>query len=89
MFMLGARGYGKSYSVGVGVVLHEWLFDGKTKYDPNSDVTTAEIAVGAGDSTYSKETLEKTKMALERLPGSQEIGGTYYPAPFFKQYRGS
>lgn len=89
LFMMGARGYGKSYSVGVGIVAHEYLFDGKTHYDPKADVTAAEIVMGAGDAKYSSETLDKTKIALDQMPGAQEINGVYYPAPFSKRYLGS
>lgn len=89
MFMLGARGYGKSYSVGAGIVAHEFLFDGKTQYDIHGPTTAAEIVVGAGDAKYSTETLDKTKTAIERLPGSIEIGDKFYPAPFSYRYTGS
>lgn len=91
MFMLGSRGFGKSYSVGVGVVLHEFLFDGLTEYteDTLRNPGAAEIVVGAGDAKYSADILSKTRASLERLPGSVEIGGKYYPSPFSKQYSGS
>lgn len=89
LFMMGARGYGKSYSVGVGIVAHEYLFDGKTHYDPKAPITAAEIVMGAGDAKYSSETLDKTKIALDQMPGAQEINGVYYPAPFSKRYLGS
>lgn len=89
LFMMGARGYGKSYSVGVGIVLHEWLFDGKHIYDPEAPITASEIVMGAGDAKYSSETLSKTKIGLEQLPGALELGGIYYPSPFAKQYSGS
>lgn len=89
LFMMGARGYGKSYSVGVGIVAHEFLFDGKTIYDPDASLTAAEIVMGAGDAKYSTETLDKTKTALDHLPGSIELNGVYYPNPFYKQFRGS
>jgi hypothetical protein len=99
--MMGSRGFGKSYSVGVGIVLWEWLFDGRSKYIPVQDRTnpteedeeqlklSGSIMVGAGTSNYSGDILAKTKVALERLPGAQEIGNTLYPCPFQKQYSGS
>jgi len=89
LFMIGARGYGKSFCVGVGIVAHEFLFDGKTSYNLNDPITAAEIVVGAGDAKYSSETLGKTKVALDNLPGGMEINGVYYPCPFYKQYKGS
>lgn len=95
--MMGSRGFGKSYSVGVGIVLHEWLFDGKNEYihpsKRNSDEITAEtattICVGAGDSKYSGELLSKTKFALSHLPGKQKIKGVIHPSPLSKSYKGS
>lgn len=84
-----SRGYGKSYSVGVGIVAHEFLFDGQTIYDPEAPLTAAEIVMGAGDAKYSTETLDKTKTALDHLPGALELNGVYYPNPFAKQFRGS
>lgn len=89
--MLGPRGYGKSYYTGVALVLHEWLFDGATEYTPETinNPNTTDIVVGAGDAKYSNDILAKTRAALERIPGAQEISGDYYPSPFFKQYTGS
>lgn len=83
-----SRGFGKSYSVG-GIVSHEFLFDGQTKYDPEQDVTAAEIVVGAGDSKYSTDTLSKVKTMLEMLPGAGEFGGKVFPSPLTKRYSGS
>lgn len=90
IMLMGSRGFGKSYSLGVGVALHEFLFDGLTSYDPQSKVlTSSEVVIGAGDAKYSSETLSKTKLSLEFLPGSVEVEGKFYPSPFAKQYVGS
>lgn len=86
--MMGSRGFGKSYTVGVGVVLHEWLFDGLSEYSKDL-ISSSEVVVGAGDAKYSSETLSKTKLALEMLPGSIDLDSHFYPAPFAKQYVGS
>lgn len=91
--MLGSRGFGKTYSV-AGLVLHEWLFDGMTKYVPlgqlsNDDIPSINLTVGAGDSKYSDNLLGKVKYALGTLPGSQEVGGLVHPSPLSKQYTGS
>lgn len=93
--MMGSRGFGKSYSVGVGIVLHEWLFDGETHYiaplerDHGWTSPSASIMVGAGDAKYSADILDKCKFALKNLPGAVEISGVSYPSPFDKQYFGS
>lgn len=93
--MMGSRGFGKSYSVGVGIIGHEWLFDGQTRYvppemrGPDYSPQSASIMCGAGDSKYSSDLLGKTKTAIENLPGHQEVNGILYPSPFSKQYSGS
>lgn len=87
LFVLGSRGFGKSFS-NAGIVSHEYLFDGLTEYKQGFD-TSSEVIVGAGESKYSAETLDKVKLILERLPGTTEIGGINYPAPFYKRYEGT
>lgn len=76
-----------SYSIGVGLVAHEYLFDGKTRY--TNTQTSSEVVVGAGDAKYSGETLDKTKVAIEQLPGEITFADRVYPSPFFKRYTGS
>lgn len=92
LFMLGSRGFGKSFMVGVGVVLHELLFDGAKVYDKESinNPYKVEIFVGAALSSKSADILSKTKDALENLKG--DWGGDskiYTPAPYFKRMSGS
>lgn len=92
--MMGSRGFGKSYSVGVGIVLHEWLFDGQTQCvfsDERKDWVSPKsvTVVGAGDSKYSNDLLKKTSYALKELPGTQVIGNRKYPSPFAKKFSGS
>lgn len=91
LFMLGARGFGKSYMVGVGVVLHELLFDGAKKYNKKSieDPYTVEIFVGAAISSKSADILKKAKVAMEHLPGSWTDGEHYNPCPFAKTMSGT
>lgn len=92
LLWLGARGGGKSYSVAVGVILHEILFDGVRDYDEESmrDLPVAEVFVGAAMASKSSEILKKTKMAMEELPGvwakntEDEV-----PSPFYKQMSGT
>lgn len=88
LFMLGARGYGKSYMMSA-IIAHEFLFDGKTHYDLSEETTAAEVMIGAGDAKYSSETLSKVKVILDMLPGKFETSGRYYPAPFSKKFMGS
>lgn len=90
LMMLGARNFGKSYMVGVGVILHDWLTDGTFNYNQfKAEDSSTEVMVGAWESKYTNLLLEKTKDALERLPGETSIGGVTYPAPFSRKYKGS
>jgi len=91
LFMLGARGFGKSFMVGVGVVLHELLFDGAREYTQESisNPYTVEILVGAAIAGKSADMLSKTTDALDNLPGSWGKGEDYLPSPFYKQMMGS
>ena len=86
--LMGPRGFGKSYMLGVGVVLPEFLFDGNLYYPIDASAST-NILVGAGVSRFSNETLSKTKEAFDRLPGSTTINGVTYPPPFHKTTKGS
>jgi hypothetical protein len=92
LFVLGARGFGKSYFTGVGIVLYEIVFDG-AKYYTQESITNPyqiEVFVGASLSSKSSDILKKTKVALEELPG--EWGSnteSYQPSPFFKQMSGT
>lgn len=87
----GSRDSGKSYSVGVGMVLKEWLFDGALEYSQESGrkKRTVDITVGAEESTRSLLMLNKIRDALENLPGAYKRGNVYKPPPFYKQYQGS
>lgn len=89
--IMGSRDTGKSYMAAVGMVLKEFLFDGATTYDETSIrfPSAIDLTVGAEDSQKSSLLLTKTRLALERLPGSKMINGRYYPSPLSKQYQGS
>jgi len=91
LFMLGARGFGKSFMVGVGVVLYELLFDGAKEYTKHSleNPYKVEIFVGAAVSSKSADILSKTKEAMEHLPGDYiDSNGRYYPSPLNKSMAG-
>ena len=81
IILVGNRGCGKSFSV-ANAIGYEFLFE-KSKGEKN------QVVVGAGDSKFSSDLLKKVKLGLEYLPGKIEFGGTLYPAPFSKKYRGS
>lgn len=92
LFMLGSRGFGKSYMVGVGVILHELLFDGAKEYSQESikDPYKVEIFVGAAISSKSAEILDKTEVSLNNLKGGWGEGSkSYIPPPFSKIMTGS
>lgn len=91
LFWLGARGLGKSYSVGGGIVLPELLFDGAKVYDEESIKNPAkvEIFVGAALSSKSADILAKTKQGMDELPGAFGDSNTYIPAPFAKSMAGT
>ena len=92
LFMLGSRGFGKSFMVGVGVVLYELLFDGAKYYDEETikNPYTVEVFVGAAISSKSADILSKTKDAMECLPGDWGHNtNAYTPAPFKKQMSGT
>ncbi len=86
--LMGARGFGKSYSV-AGIIAHEFLFDGMTTYDRTIAPPSIDIVVGAGHSNFSGDLLKKVKVILDKLPGEQEVMGRVYPAPFSKKTMGS
>lgn len=91
LFMLGARGFGKSYLVGISVVLHELLFDGCKEYSIENlkNPNTVEVFVGAAHSSKSSDIIKKTKMALANLPGEWKQPGYYRAAPLYKKFEGS
>lgn len=76
-----------SYLTGVGVVLHEWLFDGARIYNKESieNPSVIEILVGAANTAKSKDILDKTELALNNLAGP----GGYTKHPFYKEHMGT
>src|SRR5690606_15014506 len=71
LFMLGSRGFGKSYMVGVGVILHEWLFVVAKYYEAENHkyAGTVNVFVGAAIVSKSSDILAKTLDAFQSLPG--------------------
>lgn len=90
LLILGSRDLGKSFAVGVGMIGHQFLFDGATSYEESRTLLSpSEIVVGASVSDKSRDLLKKTKDSFDFLPGKKVIAGRTYPSPFSKQYSGS
>ena len=89
-----SRGGGKSYWKSV-LVGHNFLFDGALDYDDylesksGDDPLSSESLVGAIQSKYSDDLINKIKLGFENLPGSVTIGDTVYPSPFSRRTFGS
>jgi len=77
------------------MIVHNYLFDGATDYDMflnaknTGTIPSSETLVGAIDSKYSGDLLNKTKLILENLKGNMTFNGIERPSPFAKQSRGS
>lgn len=91
LFVLGSRGFGKSFQAAIPVMLHEFLFDGAKYYNEESikHPYLVEIVIGAAVSTKSAETLKKFKTALDKLPGAYSDKKRHTPSPFFKHTSGT
>lgn len=89
-FWFACRGIGKSFSVGVGVTLHELITDGAKEYteETRHNPAKVEIFVGAALSSKSADLLAKTRQGMENLPGDWEDGGVYTPSPLAKTMSG-
>lgn len=89
-FVLGSRGWGKSFSTGNGIIGHEYNFSGQTSFeDPGEAVT---IFVGAAISDKSTELLKKFDMTQERLKkeyGSWGENDDFIPGYFHLQSSGT
>lgn len=92
-----------SYIAGIGVILHEWLFDGAKQYIPGEskekiivegveedDFSVTNIVVGAGDKSYADDLMSKAKLGYDFMAKKGIMfNNRYYPHPFFKKYAGS
>jgi len=97
-FTLGSRGGGKSYFYGLGVFLHELVFDGAKEYTDKSRTSPDEIHlnIGSWESNKSAELCEKIESCMNAFATDQELGvwgneysDDYEPNPFFKSMSGS
>ena len=92
LFLLSARGVGKSYIVAVGCILWEIVFDGARYYNDESilNPATVEVFVGAALSSKSSDILSKAEDAMRELPGSWGVGtDSYEPSPLYKSMKGT
>src|SRR5690606_10567980 len=89
-----ARGGGKSFFAAAAIA-HNFLFDGATDYDEllallkEGEKSASETLIGAIDTKYSKNLIQKVKLSLEHMKGGIKFNGIYYPPPFLKAYTGS
>lgn len=91
ILMMGSRDTGKTYSVGVGVILSAWLTNGLTEYSEEAlkKPKPVDLVAGGELAHYSNNMLSKTKFAYDNIPGSQMISGRLYPSPLSQGYKGS
>lgn len=91
ILMMGSRDTGKTYSVGVGIVLGTWLTNGLTEYSEHAIKYPKPVdMVVAGElAHYSNNMLTKTKFAYDNMPGTQFLSGRMYKSPILQGYKGS
>ena len=92
LMLLAVRGFGKSFLVAGGVVLHEILTDGAKEYSQQNieNPYLVEIFVGAAMSSKSSDLLSKLKIAMEHIPGAWNPGKEgFVPPPLYKHMSGS
>ena len=89
------RGSGKSYWASGGMIAHNFLMDGAVDYDEylaawkEGKPLSSETLVGAINTAFSADLLGKFTQGMEALEGGMRVGNKYYPAPFFKQTKGT
>lgn len=98
ILVLGARGFGKSFNSS-GLICHNFITDGIKDYElwikQRNDLKPmkSETVVGAIDSKYSDDLLNKVKAAFENYYDSHAIrnGNEYlkWPSPLYSSYTGS
>jgi hypothetical protein len=94
LFILGSRGFGKSFFAANAVIGHEFNFYGKRYFDNNylNKPKGVEIFVGAAQSGKSSDLLKKFEENQEYLKSSQGAWGTgddFIPGYFFNNTMGS
>lgn len=98
IFVLGARGAGKSYYFGLGEGLHQLVFDGAKYYTDKSINSPDEIHIniGSAESNKSSEICEKIELCMNAFATDDELGvwgdessDDYSPIPFYKSMSGT
>jgi len=92
LMLMSARGVGKSFITGVGVLLHAIITDGAKYYDESYSNTPPknELFVGSGIAAKSSELLAKTKEAMDNLPGAWKPNTKdFVPSPIYKHMKGT
>lgn len=96
--IMGSRGGGKSYYIGLGNVLHELCFDGAKFYNEESITNPKEVHVNVGswESNKSSELCEKIDLCMNAFATDPELGvwgdestDDHTPMPFFKSMSGT
>ena len=93
LFILGPRGWGKSYYAGNAVILHEYTFFGKKFADDSyyEDPAGVEIFVGAAIAEKSNELLSKmadSHSHLQKNFGSYGEYESFKPGFFYRNSKG-
>jgi hypothetical protein len=89
-FVLGSRGFGKSYFTANAIIGHEYNFSGQTRFGETPQPKT--IFVGAADSKKSTELLTKFDSAQQRRAkeyGAWGKGDDFIPGYFYMQFLGT
>lgn len=95
LFVLGSRGFGKSFFAANAVIGHEYNFYGNKYYDEkylNGGLSGVEIFVGAAISSKSSDLLNKFSKNQEYLKtkvGAWGKGDDFIPGYFFNNNSGS
>lgn len=89
-FVLGARGFGKSFYCSGAVMAHEFLFDGHKRFDEEYlfDPNNVEIFLGSALSDKSSQMVSMFRMGMRELPGNYGEGDDYMPSPLYKNCSG-
>ena len=98
VFIMGSRGAGKSYTLGLGEALHQIIFDGAKYYDDDyiNKKDEVHVNIGSAETNKSSELCEKIELCMNNFAVDKELGvwgdesqDDYTPMPFFKSMSGT